>query len=138
MKVTCGSCGITNVHEITGRETLFNCSCGSLQGRFLIRPAKRLAVIRCGKCRLEESIEPRPSDQIVDIYGRFYDGYYGVHRPRPPPKKESYLDELKARALRIPVSHEVEGISTISKEQKKIIGHMAETEKKERELKRED
>ena len=137
VKVTCGSCGTTNFHEITGQETLFNCSCGSQQGRFLFHPAKRLAMIHCGKCGLKEYIEPRPSDQPVDLYGRFYDGYYGIHRPPPPPKKESYLDTLRSEVKRMPISHEVESISTINNGQKKIFKRMAETEKQERKLRRE-
>ena len=137
VKVTCGSCGTTNLHQITGQETPFNCSCPPPQGRFLIRPAKRLAMIHCGKCGLKEYIEPRPNDEPVDIYGAFYDRYYGVHRPPPQLKKESYLDILKREVKRHPVPHPVESISTITNEQKEIFKRRAETEKKERKLRRE-
>jgi hypothetical protein len=94
-------------------------------------------MIHCGKCGLKEYIEPRPSDQLVDIYGRFYDMYCGVYTPPPPPKKESYLDTMKHEVKKIPISHEIESVSTLSNDQKKIFERRVETDKQERKLRKE-
>lgn len=139
VKIKCGSCGTINFHQITEQETLFNCSCDLPRGRFLIRPAERLATVHCGKCGLKEYLEMRPNDQPIDIYGRFYDGYFGIHRPPPPPKKESYLDILKREIkIEVLIPHDAEGVSVISDEEKKIFRRLAEEEKKERKLRRQD
>lgn len=136
-KVICGRCGTTNF-PIMGNETLLNCSCHPLtQAKITILPAKKLAAVHCGYCKLADYFEARPIDKPVDIYGIFLDRYYGVHKPRPPKKKreESYLEKLRREVgPKIYTPHKREGVVTVDDTQKAMFERLAEEEKKKRKL----
>lgn len=137
-KILCGRCGTTDFHKITGEKTTFNCSCHALtQAKITINPAKKLAAVHCGNCKLADYFEARPIDKPIDIYSVFLDRYYGVHKPRPPKKKreESYLDILKREVgPKVYKPPKREAVVTVDGQQKEMFERLDEEEKKKRKL----
>jgi transcription elongation factor Elf1 len=38
----------------------------------------RVAIVKCGRCNLSDTVEITKVEDIVDAYGKFIDKYYGV------------------------------------------------------------
>lgn len=62
--------------------SVFTCpSCGEESIRVKLPPGAGMATVQCGSCGLKQEFEATPSSQIVDIYCKFTDTFYGKDRP---------------------------------------------------------
>jgi transcription elongation factor Elf1 len=74
----CGKCHRRNVLALPLNDEPINCSCElSRQVKIKTDPARRFARVMCGNCGLRSSFRVDPSDESVDVYGKFLDRYYG-------------------------------------------------------------
>jgi len=65
--------------------TVFSCpSCGEEAVRVVMSRSKGKAIVQCAACGLKQEVGTSPSDQMVDVYCRFTDQFYGVREPSTP------------------------------------------------------
>ncbi|MEM1804394.1 MAG: hypothetical protein QXI77_00155 [Nanopusillaceae archaeon] len=58
---------------------IFACpNCGEKSLSVTIDKENKVAVIKCGKCSISDSVEIASIEDTVDAYGKFIDKYYGV------------------------------------------------------------
>jgi len=58
--------------------TVFSCpSCGEESIKVALSRASHHATVQCAGCGLKEEIEASPADQVVDVYCKFTDKFYG-------------------------------------------------------------
>lgn len=56
-------------------------------------------MVQCAACGLKQEIETSPADQVVDVYCRFTDRFYGVREPvtpKPEPAAAEAITETQA------------------------------------------
>lgn len=74
--------------------TVFSCpSCGEEAVKVAMGRGGRHAIVQCAVCGLKQEIETSPADQMVDVYCRFTDRFYGVREPASP-KREPAATEV--------------------------------------------
>ena len=62
--------------------TIFSCpSCGEEAVKVAMGRGGRHALVQCASCGLKQELETSPADQVVDVYCRFTDRFYGVRQP---------------------------------------------------------
>lgn len=67
------------------------------------------ATVQCAACGLKEELEASPADQLVDVYCKFTDGFYGSHAA-PPLKHDSTPTEAPAEGqAQVSAQEEPEG-----------------------------
>ena len=65
--------------------TVFSCpSCGEEAVRVVMSRSKGKAIVQCAACGLKQEVGTSPSDQMVDVYCKFTDQFYGVREPSTP------------------------------------------------------
>ena len=65
--------------------SVFSCpSCGEEAVRVVMSRSKGKAIVQCAACGLKQEVGTSPSDQMVDVYCRFTDQFYGVREPSTP------------------------------------------------------
>jgi len=61
--------------------TVFSCpSCGEEAIRVVMSRSKSHALIQCAACGLKQETDISPADQMVDVYCRFTDKFYGANQ----------------------------------------------------------
>jgi transcription elongation factor Elf1 len=51
------------------------------------------ATIQCASCGLKQEVETSPADQMVDVYCRFTDKFYGASQPSAPKQMPTQAEE---------------------------------------------
>lgn len=70
--------------------SVFSCpSCGEEAVKVVMNRSKRKATVQCAACGLKQEIETSPADQMVDVYCRFTDRFYGVKEPSVPKQTQA-------------------------------------------------
>lgn len=70
--------------------TVFSCpSCGEEAVRVVINRNKSCATVQCAACGLKQEAETSRSDQMVDVYCRFTDRFYGAKEPSAPKQTQA-------------------------------------------------
>ena len=94
--------------------TVFSCpSCGEEAIRVVISRGKGHATIQCASCGLKQEVETSPADQMVDVYCRFTDKFYGANQPATPKQVQAQAEEAPSPTTS--ESQEVEEKSEIAK-----------------------
>jgi len=76
--------------------TVFSCpSCGEEAVKVVMGRGGSRATVQCAACGLKQEFEASPSDQVVDVYCKFTDRFYGVREPLTP--KQEYIPEETVR-----------------------------------------
>lgn len=74
--------------------TVFSCpSCGEEAIRVVMSRGKGHATIQCASCGLKQEVETSPADQMVDVYCRFTDRFYGASQPATPKQVQAQVEE---------------------------------------------
>jgi transcription elongation factor Elf1 len=74
--------------------TVFSCpSCGEEAIRVVMSRGKGHALIQCASCGLKQEVETSPVDQMVDVYCRFTDKFYGASQPSAPKEVQTQAEE---------------------------------------------
>jgi len=61
--------------------TVFSCpSCGEEAIKVVMSRSKSQALIQCAACGLKQETDISPADQMVDVYCRFTDKFYGTNQ----------------------------------------------------------
>jgi len=50
------------------------------------------ATIQCASCGLKQEVETSPADQMVDVYCRFTDKFYGASQPATPKQVQAQVE----------------------------------------------
>lgn len=58
---------------------IFACpNCGEKSLSVIIDKENYIAIVKCGRCNISDSVEIVSIEDAVDAYGKFIDRYYGV------------------------------------------------------------
>jgi len=80
--------------------TVFSCpSCGEEAIRVVMSRGKSHALIQCGECGLKQEAEISPADQMVDVYCRFTDKFYGANQASQQKQSDVLPEETSTEQL---------------------------------------
>jgi len=89
--------------------TVFSCpSCGEESIRVALSRASRHATIQCAGCGLKEEIEASPADQVVDVYCKFTDRFYGVGESQTSRREDKLAEEVAGTQTQVKIHGETE------------------------------
>jgi len=89
--------------------TVFSCpSCGEESIKVALSKASHHATVQCAGCGLKEEIEASPADQVVDVYCKFTDKFYGVVVSQTPKQEHAPVEEVTGTQTQIETREESE------------------------------
>ena len=89
--------------------TVFSCpSCGEESIKVALSRASHHATVQCAGCGLKEEIEASPADQMVDVYCKFTDRFYGVGEGRTPKQEHALEEEVTGTQAQVKIREEPE------------------------------
>ena len=89
--------------------TVFSCpSCGEESIKVALSRASHHATVQCAGCGLKEEIEASPADQVVDVYCRFTDRFYGVGVSQTPKQERTFEEEVTGTQAQVEIREESE------------------------------
>lgn len=66
----------------------------------------RHAIVQCAACGLKQEFETSPADQMVDVYCRFTDRFYGVREPASPKAEHAATEAVTETQAEVEVQEE--------------------------------
>jgi transcription elongation factor Elf1 len=92
--------------------SVFACpSCGDEAVKVLMSRGKGKATVQCAACGLKQEVETAPSDQMVDVYCRFTDRFYGVKEPSAPKQTQTPSRTTSEEQIQSETQEEAEVVS---------------------------
>jgi len=89
--------------------TVFSCpSCGEESIKVALSRASHNATVQCAGCGLKEEIEASPADQVVDVYCRFTDRFYGGGVSQTPKQERTLEEEVTGTQAQVEIREESE------------------------------
>jgi len=89
--------------------TVFSCpSCGEESIKVALSRASHNATVQCAGCGLKEEIEASPADQMVDVYCKFTDRFYGIGESRTAKQEHAPVEEVIGTQTQIETREESE------------------------------
>jgi len=87
--------------------TVFSCpSCGEEAVKVAMGRGGRHAVVQCATCGIKQELETSPADQVVDVYCRFTDRFYGVREPASPKPEQAAAEAITETQTDVEVQEE--------------------------------